>query len=280
MPKRSSPPRRPPASGPETARQRELNTKRRGELSELAFPQSRQPRLRSRQALRRQRTFRLHPHQPRLARRRQALARPGKVHRHGDRRLLPRKRPPPHRGPRHRLQAHRGRLPGRPHHPRRLLVHLPHPSPGPVHEPLIPPQKLPQKRNLRPIPRSLAPTPTTKLAAMLVSGRAPREPALFCRSSERSRGGSRRVQAEQRSAGLCRCDDEPNHPNLALRPDLVWKSQHSAIFTPYNLRRHAVFGGCFQWVLGTVCETVEWLSQPLGFESLALRGHSMKCKYA
>src|ERR1700674_2707804 len=37
MPKRSSPPRRPPASGPETARQRELNTKRRGELSELAF---------------------------------------------------------------------------------------------------------------------------------------------------------------------------------------------------------------------------------------------------
>src|ERR1700693_5427284 len=37
MPKRSSPPRRPPASGPKTARQRELNTKRRGELSELAF---------------------------------------------------------------------------------------------------------------------------------------------------------------------------------------------------------------------------------------------------
>src|ERR1700693_2667889 len=37
MPKRSSPPRRSPASGPKTARQRELNTKRRGELSELAF---------------------------------------------------------------------------------------------------------------------------------------------------------------------------------------------------------------------------------------------------
>src|ERR1700724_4841864 len=37
MPKRSSPPGRPPASGPKTARQRELNTKRRGELSELAF---------------------------------------------------------------------------------------------------------------------------------------------------------------------------------------------------------------------------------------------------
>jgi len=37
MPKSSSPPRRSPASGPKTARQRELNTKRRGELSELAF---------------------------------------------------------------------------------------------------------------------------------------------------------------------------------------------------------------------------------------------------
>jgi len=37
MPKPSSPPRRPRASGPKTARQRELNTKRRGELSELAF---------------------------------------------------------------------------------------------------------------------------------------------------------------------------------------------------------------------------------------------------
>jgi len=37
MPKRSAPPRRPSASGPKTARQHELNTKRRGELSKLAF---------------------------------------------------------------------------------------------------------------------------------------------------------------------------------------------------------------------------------------------------
>jgi hypothetical protein len=37
MPKSSSPRRRSPASDPKTARQRELNTKRRGELSELAF---------------------------------------------------------------------------------------------------------------------------------------------------------------------------------------------------------------------------------------------------
>ena len=37
MLKSSSPPRRSPASGQKTARQRELNTKRRGELSELAF---------------------------------------------------------------------------------------------------------------------------------------------------------------------------------------------------------------------------------------------------
>jgi len=37
MPKRSSPPRRPRASGPKTARQRKLNPKCRGELAELAF---------------------------------------------------------------------------------------------------------------------------------------------------------------------------------------------------------------------------------------------------
>ncbi|HXM61889.1 MAG TPA: group I intron-associated PD-(D/E)XK endonuclease [Terriglobales bacterium] len=37
MPKRSSPSRRPSASGPKTARQRKLNPKCRGELSELAF---------------------------------------------------------------------------------------------------------------------------------------------------------------------------------------------------------------------------------------------------
>jgi hypothetical protein len=37
MPKSRSTPRRVPASGPKTARHRELNTKRRGELSELAF---------------------------------------------------------------------------------------------------------------------------------------------------------------------------------------------------------------------------------------------------
>jgi hypothetical protein len=30
-------------------------------------------------------------------------------------------------------------------------------------------------------------------------------------------------------------------------------------------------GECCQWVLDTVFHTVEWLSQPLGFDSLALR---------
>ena len=36
------------------------------------------------------------------------------------------------------------------------------------------------------------------------------------------------------------------------------------------------FGGCCQWVLDAVCQTVEWLSQPLGFESLTLRSPSAK----
>lgn len=33
----------------------------------------------------------------------------------------------------------------------------------------------------------------------------------------------------------------------------------------------AVFGGCYQWVLDAACQAVEWLDQPLGFNSLALR---------
>src|SRR5229473_149397 len=36
----------------------------------------------------------------------------------------------------------------------------------------------------------------------------------------------------------------------------------------------AVFGGCCQWVLDAARQAVEWLSQPLGFDSLALRSHS------
>jgi hypothetical protein len=35
-----------------------------------------------------------------------------------------------------------------------------------------------------------------------------------------------------------------------------------------------VFGGRCQWVLDAARQAVEWLSQPLGFESLVLRGHS------
>ena len=39
-----------------------------------------------------------------------------------------------------------------------------------------------------------------------------------------------------------------------------------------------MFGGCCQWVLDVVCETVEWPYQPFGFDSLALRqvlGHRL-----
>ena|GEM_PF-6454681 len=42
-------------------------------------------------------------------------------------------------------------------------------------------------------------------------------------------------------------------------------------FQPLQFVVRTVFGGCFQWVLDAVCETVEWLDQPLGFESFALR---------
>jgi hypothetical protein len=41
-----------------------------------------------------------------------------------------------------------------------------------------------------------------------------------------------------------------------------------------------VFGGCFQWVLDAACQAVEWLSQPLGFKSLALRSSLDQSKFA
>ena len=36
----------------------------------------------------------------------------------------------------------------------------------------------------------------------------------------------------------------------------------------------ATFRGCLQWVLDAARQAVEWLSQPLGFDSLTLCGHS------
>src|SRR5271163_34235 len=39
----------------------------------------------------------------------------------------------------------------------------------------------------------------------------------------------------------------------------------------YNQLRETPSGECCHWVLDDVLQTVEWLSQPLGFESLALR---------
>jgi len=66
-------------------------------------------------------------------------------------------------------------------------------------------------------------------------------------------------------------------PNSGPSTDLVCNSRCLQSPPQYNLRRRAVFGGCFRWVLDAVCETVEWLSQPLGFDSLALRSHSTKC---
>lgn len=161
MPKSSSAPRRSPASGPKTARQRELNTKRRGELSELAFvhkaaslgfgvakPYGDSERfdfiLVSRDWPQGDQLWRVQVKST-------ATLSQGFYHVNAHRRTL---------GLRNRLQTHRGRFPRSPHHPRRLLVHLPHRSPGHGNQPLIPPQKFPQKRTVRPIPRSLAPART------------------------------------------------------------------------------------------------------------------------
>jgi hypothetical protein len=39
----------------------------------------------------------------------------------------------------------------------------------------------------------------------------------------------------------------------------------------YNLGEGRASGECCQWVLDAVLQTVEWLCQPLGFDSLTLR---------
>jgi hypothetical protein len=57
-------------------------------------------------------------------------------------------------------------------------------------------------------------------------------------------------------------------------PKKVSNRRHPPQPSRYNLHKQPAFGGCYQWVLGAVCQTVEWLNQPLGFDSLALRGLS------
>src|SRR5580692_3216291 len=152
----------PPAGTQHQAPQRTLRTSLR--------LQSRQRRFRNRQALWRQRALRLHPHQPRLVRRRQALARTSKMHRQPDQRLVPHQPGPALLRKRHPLPAHRNRFRHCPHHSRRLLFHLSH-SRHP-HLPRPPPEG-PPPRNPRTPPRSLAPPPPTQVAFSLVWGRAP-----------------------------------------------------------------------------------------------------------
>ena len=82
MRKPSSPPRRPPASGPKTARQQELNTKRRGELSELAFAyKAASEGFGVAKPYGDSERFDFILHQPQLARRRKTLARADQMHR-------------------------------------------------------------------------------------------------------------------------------------------------------------------------------------------------------
>jgi len=39
--------------------------------------------------------------------------------------------------------------------------------------------------------------------------------------------------------------------------------------------RRPTSGECCQWVLDVACKPIEWPRQPLGFESLTLRSHSI-----
>jgi hypothetical protein len=64
-------------------------------------------------------------------------------------------------------------------------------------------------------------------------------------------------------------------PELGPRPDLFCATSLAVLGEVLQSLVQAAFGGCCQWVLDTACQAVEWLSQPLGFESLTLRGRSI-----
>ena len=52
---------------------------------------------------------------------------------------------------------------------------------------------------------------------------------------------------------------------------LVCELRHNFLHTNYNLAARITFGGCCQWAMDAVRQTVERLYQPLEFDSLALR---------
>ncbi len=61
---------------------------------------------------------------------------------------------------------------------------------------------------------------------------------------------------------------------MQIRPNLFFSIHAHELLRKLEFSfAGSVWRGC-QWVLDAVRETVEWLSQPLGFESLALLSHS------
>ena len=61
---------------------------------------------------------------------------------------------------------------------------------------------------------------------------------------------------------------------LGTSPNLTLQIGLSRVAGTIQSPLQAEFRGCFQWVLDAACQAVEWLSQPLGFESLTLCSHS------
>src|ERR1035437_2152697 len=58
-------------------------------------------------------------------------------------------------------------------------------------------------------------------------------------------------------------------PKSVSRPKISTLCSIARVYGQYNSHERTVFGGCCQWVLDAVRQTVEVAIQPLGFESLA-----------
>jgi hypothetical protein len=173
--------------------QREQTTKRRGEISELAFAlaAARQgfgisrpygdserydiildsshisPVIPNRAQGAEEPALFVHPPAP--------GPRPGQIFHPTPVRPLPRQRPPPHQRTRRPLHPRRNRFLRCLRNPRRLLVHLP-PNPHPRRNRRNPkPQTPPQTPYQQPLPRSLAPAPPTRRPRIRVANgeRAP-----------------------------------------------------------------------------------------------------------
>ena len=67
------------------------------------------------------------------------------------------------------------------------------------------------------------------------------------------------------------------HSRIGTRSGFIFSHLIECLWLLLQLFTQAASGGCFQWVLGAVCETVEWPHQPLGLTPSPSVGTRQNC---